>query len=136
MPYIRTVPIAQATGLLKTEYERAIRRAGRVFNVVGIQSLNAPVLSASLRLYQTLMLAPFTSEIADMFTDGESAVFYRSTSELIDKCRYYVAHPKEREAIARRGRERCIRDGRDHRSTIRPIAAMLEQLLWKCKGAA
>jgi len=58
MPHIRTVPIDEATGLLASEYERTIRRAGRVFNVVSIQSLNAPVLGASLRLYQTLMLAP------------------------------------------------------------------------------
>ncbi len=58
MPYIETVPPDEATGLLATEYDRAIRRAGRIFNVVGIQSLNAPVLSASIRLYQTLMLAP------------------------------------------------------------------------------
>ncbi len=81
MPYIRTVPIAQATGLLKTEYERAIRRAGRVFNVVGIQSLNAPVLRASLRLYQTLMLAPGpldrrTREMLATVTSRELGCFY------------------------------------------------------------
>ena len=38
--------------------EKAVRRAGRVFNVIGIQSLNPPVMRASIRLYEALMLAP------------------------------------------------------------------------------
>ncbi|WP_420462364.1 hypothetical protein [Candidatus Palauibacter sp.] len=58
MPHIRTVGADEATGLLAREYEKAIRRAGRVFNVIGIQGLNPPVLSASVRLYEALMLAP------------------------------------------------------------------------------
>ena len=36
MPHIRTVGADEATGLLAREYEKAIRRAGRVFNVIGI----------------------------------------------------------------------------------------------------
>ena len=58
MPRILTVDPGGATGLLKTESDAAVRRAGRVFNVVTLQSLNPPVLRASLRLYQTLMLGP------------------------------------------------------------------------------
>ena len=58
MPYIETVAPATATGRLKTEYDAAIARAGRVFNIVGIQSLNPPVLGASIRLYRALMLDP------------------------------------------------------------------------------
>lgn len=56
MPYIRTIPPDEATGSLKRQYEAAIRRAGRVFHIVSIQSLNPPVLEASIRLYKTLML--------------------------------------------------------------------------------
>lgn len=58
MPHIRTVAPDEATGLLAREYDAAIRRAGRVYNVIGIQSLNPPVLKASIGLYQALMLAP------------------------------------------------------------------------------
>ena len=58
MTHIRTVAPEEATGLLAREYEKAIRRAGRVYNVIGIQGLNPPVLSASVRLYEALMLAP------------------------------------------------------------------------------
>lgn len=58
MPRIRTVSVAEASGLLEEEYAAAIRRAGRVFNILGIQSLNPPVLRAGVRLYQALMLGP------------------------------------------------------------------------------
>lgn len=56
MPYIRTVSPEEATGDLKRQYDAAIARAGRVFHIVSIQSLNPPVLDASIQLYKTLML--------------------------------------------------------------------------------
>ncbi len=58
MPYIRTISPEEATGPLKRQYDQAIPRAGRVFNIVSMQSLNAPVLDASIRLYKALMLGP------------------------------------------------------------------------------
>lgn len=81
MPHIRTVPVEEATGLLEAEYEKAIRRAGRVFNVVGIQSLNPPVLRASIGLYQALMLGPGpldrpTREMLATVTARELDCFY------------------------------------------------------------
>ena len=33
MPGIRTVPYEEATGLLKDEYDAAIKRAGRIYNI-------------------------------------------------------------------------------------------------------
>lgn len=58
MPHIRTIPPEEATGELKRHYDAAVRRAGRVFNVVRIQSLHPKTLVSSLGLYQTLMLGP------------------------------------------------------------------------------
>lgn len=58
MAYIRTIPREEATGLLKREYDAAVDRAGRVFHIVSLQSLNPTVLRASIRLYKTLMLGP------------------------------------------------------------------------------
>lgn len=58
MAYIRTIPPEEATGALARQYEQAIGRAGRVFNIVSLQSLQPPVLEASIRLYKTLMLGP------------------------------------------------------------------------------
>lgn len=68
MPYIATVPPEAATGRLKAQYDQAIARAGRVFNIVSIQSLNPGVLDASIRLYKTLMLGtgPLDRDMREM----------------------------------------------------------------------
>ena len=58
MPHIRTVTATEAEGILRRDYDAAHKRAGKVFNVVSIQSLRPPVLHASLQLYQALMLEP------------------------------------------------------------------------------
>lgn len=58
MTYVRTVSEEQAEGLLRRIYQAAVKRAGKVFNILRIQSLNPPVLEASLALYQATMLAP------------------------------------------------------------------------------
>ncbi|MGQ0733083.1 MAG: carboxymuconolactone decarboxylase family protein [Acidobacteriota bacterium] len=55
MAWITLAPIADATGLLKAEYDAAIARAGRVWQIVRIKSLNAPALKQSIALYATLM---------------------------------------------------------------------------------
>lgn len=56
MPYIEPIPPQRATGETKREYERALRRAGRIWNIVAIMSPNGPAMRDSLRLYSTLML--------------------------------------------------------------------------------
>lgn len=81
MPHIATVAPDDATGLLAREYGKAIRRAGRVYNVIGIQGLNPPVLSASVRLYEALMLArgPLGRDVREMLatvTSRELDCFY------------------------------------------------------------
>jgi alkylhydroperoxidase family enzyme len=58
MPWIRTIPPGEAGGLLKRLYDEAIARAGKVFNVLRIQSLRPEVLDAGISLYQELMFSP------------------------------------------------------------------------------
>ena len=58
MAHIRTIPPEEATGELKEIYDAAAKRAGRVFNIVRLQSLNPAALAASVNLYEKLMLAP------------------------------------------------------------------------------
>ena len=48
MPYIRVIPIEEATGLLKRLYENAIRRAGRIWNIVSIMSVQPRTMQASI----------------------------------------------------------------------------------------
>jgi alkylhydroperoxidase family enzyme len=55
MPWIKTVLDADAGGLLRAVYDAAIKRAGRVFNILRIMSPNPPVLDASIQMYRALM---------------------------------------------------------------------------------
>ena len=58
MPWIKIVPPDEARGLLKQIYQVAIRRAGRVFNIISLQSPRPRVLRASTQLYTELMHSP------------------------------------------------------------------------------
>ena len=58
MAWIRTVAPDEATGLLKQLYEAGIRRAGKVFNIIRLQSQRPKVLRASTQLYLEVMISP------------------------------------------------------------------------------
>jgi alkylhydroperoxidase family enzyme len=51
MAWIRTVPPEEATGKLATIYAQAQKRAGRVFGILRVQSLDPTILEAMLGLY-------------------------------------------------------------------------------------
>jgi uncharacterized peroxidase-related enzyme len=55
MSWIKTIQPDEARGELKVEYEQAIERAGKVFNILKVQSLNPESLRASMQLYLTTM---------------------------------------------------------------------------------
>ncbi|MBI1801263.1 MAG: carboxymuconolactone decarboxylase family protein [Chloroflexi bacterium] len=56
--WIKTIPIETASGSLKRQYEAAIERAGKVWNLVVSMSLKPEVLRTSIQLYKTLMMGP------------------------------------------------------------------------------
>jgi alkylhydroperoxidase family enzyme len=55
MPWITQVPIGEATGLLKKLFDEALTRAGRVWHIVHIMSVNPRVLQTSIGFYSALM---------------------------------------------------------------------------------
>ena len=55
MPHIDQVRPEHAVGVTKREYEAALRRAGRIWNIVSIMSPNGAAMRDSMRLYGTLM---------------------------------------------------------------------------------
>ena len=55
MAWIRMIHPTEATGLLKRLYDQAMKRAGKVFNVLRLQSLRPAVANASVNLYIELM---------------------------------------------------------------------------------
>ncbi len=58
MAWIRTIAPEEASGPLKRLYEAAVRRAGKVYQIIEIQSLRPGLLRASTGLYLEAMFAP------------------------------------------------------------------------------
>lgn len=55
MAWIRTVEEADAEGSLKQIYDAAIARAGKVFQILKVQSLNPEALEAGIAMYRAIM---------------------------------------------------------------------------------
>jgi len=55
VPNLRLIEEGEATGALKDEYDAAIARVGKVFNIVKAMSLNPETLRASMELYRAVM---------------------------------------------------------------------------------
>lgn len=75
MPWIHQIPIDEATGLLKQEYDKAMRRAGRVWHIVQIMSLNPRVMKASMEHYLAIMFgsSPLTRAQRELLATVVSA---------------------------------------------------------------
>jgi uncharacterized peroxidase-related enzyme len=58
MPHLRLIEVDEATGELRREYEAAIERAGKVFNIVKSMCLRPAVLRRSMDLYKAIMFGP------------------------------------------------------------------------------
>lgn len=55
MPWIRTIGLDEATGFLKQQLEAALKRAGRIWHIVDVMSLNPRVLRTSMDFYAAVM---------------------------------------------------------------------------------
>jgi len=62
MPFIKTINVNDATSLLKEEYDKAQKRAGKVFNVVKLSSLDPHIVKISMDFYVNLMHRPSSLE--------------------------------------------------------------------------
>ena len=58
MAWIRTVPLAEAQGLLRRIYDAAVARAGKVWQIVRVTSLHPEATQSALRLYSDVMFGP------------------------------------------------------------------------------
>lgn len=76
MPYIEQIPPDKATGNTRHEYAAALRRAGRVWNIVAIQSQNGTVMRDSMRMYGSTMFgdSPLTRAQREMIAVVTSQV--------------------------------------------------------------
>jgi alkylhydroperoxidase family enzyme len=58
MAHLRLIDVDAAAGPLKDEYDEAVGRAGKVFNIVKAMSLRPVVLHSSIELYKDIMHGP------------------------------------------------------------------------------
>ena len=58
MPHLDLIDPDDAEGILAEEYEAAVGRAGKVFNIVRSMSLSPEALRASMGMYRAIMFAP------------------------------------------------------------------------------
>ena len=81
MAWIHEIPVVEATGLLRREFDAALKRAGRIWNIVHVMSLNPRVLKASMGHYGAIMYgsSPLTRaqrELLATVVAAENNCFY------------------------------------------------------------
>lgn len=81
LPHLRLIDEDEADGLLREEYDAAIERAGKVFNILKAMSLNPRVLRASMELYKEIMfgesgLSRRERELLATVTSAEQSCHY------------------------------------------------------------
>lgn len=55
MAYIDIIPPEDADGILKKEYDKGIKRSGKVFNILKVMSKSPAALREAMRMYLTIM---------------------------------------------------------------------------------
>ena len=80
-------------------------------------AINAGILpeAGNMRLFETtgtgvFLLTEHQHNITDYFLPGEEIETFKDNQELIEKIHYYLKHTEKREAIAKKGQQRCLRD--------------------------
>ena len=58
MPHVRVYDYDETSGVARREYDAAMRRAGRIWDIVSIQSQLPEVMRDSMRLYSSIMYGP------------------------------------------------------------------------------
>ncbi len=61
----------------------------------------------------TFMLAQYTPDLAEMFTEGVEAEYFRSPTEMLTKIRHYLDNESARARVAAAGHARLQRDGHE-----------------------
>jgi alkylhydroperoxidase family enzyme len=56
MPWIEQVSVEDATGLLREQFDQALSRAGRVWHIVQVMSVNPEALRDTIQFYLTVMM--------------------------------------------------------------------------------
>lgn len=74
------------------------------------------------------MLAERTEEHLSLFEEGKEAAYFDNNDELLQKCRYFLTHKTERQAIAEAGLRRCHTSGYSNVETVGRMLKIVNSL--------
>ena len=76
MAWIKVISQAEATGLLKKQYDAALKRASKIWNIVSIMGLNPHAMRDSMRFYKKIMFgeSPLSRSQREMLATVVSSV--------------------------------------------------------------
>jgi spore maturation protein CgeB len=77
---------------------------------------------------RTLMIAPRTEVLGELYKENEEAVFFDGKQELLEKIRLYLADDAGRRYIAEAGYRRCMADGHTNIDRAAEIIRSIEKL--------
>lgn len=77
-------------------------------SVMGEQQIKGRVFEVPA--CRSFLLTDMADDLGDYYRIGTEIVVYESLEDLIDKARYFIEHDEEREAVARAGYDRALRD--------------------------
>ena len=88
-------------------------RSGRI--ALNVHGDGTKQVGQNMRIVETVgsgsfLLTEESPELRRLFEPGREIDTYRNGYELLEKVRHYLAHPEEREAMAARAQERCLRE--------------------------
>ena len=113
------IPVSQVGGILSDEevirmYSRSKINLG--FSTCGNSHEDEEqIVQIRLRDFEIPMsggfyMVKYMEELEQFYEIGKEIVCYEDDNDLVEKIRFYLKHDHERKAIAKAGRERCLRD--------------------------
>jgi hypothetical protein len=119
----------ESRALFGSDYARAISNFD--INLCFLRKLNRDLQtsrSVEIPACGGFMLAERTQEHEALFSEDKEASFFATHDELLDKCRYYLNHSRERESISIAGRHRCIESEYSYEHQLRLVLARVAEL--------
>ena len=121
-------PCCEPGAVYGDDYVKAIATAKVNLGLLSITAGDAITQrSIELPACGAFMLAERTGEHRLHFVDGEEAVFFEGTDDLVRKVGHWVAADTERARIAGAGRARCLRSGYAYDDRLREVLEVLER---------
>jgi len=105
------LPVAKADPIWGISMYQEIQRSRIVLNA----DIDLADEAGNFRLFEvtgvgSFLLTEYHPNIEQLFKPGVEIETFKNSNELIAKVKYYLENPDQREAIARRGQERCLKD--------------------------